>query len=134
MPPGSYLVISHPASDVATAQMATSMRAYNDQAAVPLTARSHAEVAGFLAGLDLIDPGLVQLHRWRAGTGDPGTGRDLPNYGAVARKPARYLSPNRNTCLGDKYLLGSWLEAELLRLLRGDREHERNSGRPAQGR
>jgi hypothetical protein len=88
MPPGSYLVISHPASDVATAQMATSMRAYNDQAAVPLTARSHAEVVGFFAGLDLIDPGLVQLHRWRAGTGNPGTVRNLPNYGALARKPS----------------------------------------------
>jgi S-adenosyl methyltransferase len=86
MAPGSYLVISHPASDVTTAQMASSMRAYNDQAAVPLTARSHAEVTGFFAGLDLIDPGLVQLHRWRAGTGAPG--RDLPNYGAVARKPS----------------------------------------------
>jgi S-adenosyl methyltransferase len=87
MAPGSYLVLSHPASDVATAQMATSMRAYNNQAAVPLTARSRPEVTGFLAGLDLIDPGLVQLHRWRAGTGNPGTIRNLPNYGAVARKP-----------------------------------------------
>jgi S-adenosyl methyltransferase len=88
MPPGSYLVISHPASDVATAQMATSMRAYNDQAAVPLTARSHAEVTRFFAGLDLVDPGVVQLHRWRAGTGTPGTARNLPNYGGVARKPS----------------------------------------------
>jgi hypothetical protein len=88
MPAGSYLVMSHPASDVATAQMATSMRAYNNQAAVPLTARSHAEVTAFFAGLDLIEPGVVQVHRWRAGTGDPGTGRDLPNYGAVARKPS----------------------------------------------
>src|SRR6185437_9008063 len=33
----------------------------------------------------------------------------------------RYLSPDRNTCLGDKYLLGSCLEAALLRFLRGDR-------------
>jgi hypothetical protein len=86
MPPGSYLVMSHPASDVTTAQMATSMRAYNNQAAVPLTARSHAEVTRFFKGLDLIEPGVVQVHRWRAGTGAPG--RDLPNYGAVARKPS----------------------------------------------
>jgi hypothetical protein len=88
MPPGSYLVISHPASDVATTQMATSMRAYNDQAAVPLTARSHAEVTRFFAGLDLIDPGVVQVHRWRAGAGAPGITRNLPNYGALARKPS----------------------------------------------
>jgi hypothetical protein len=86
MPPGSYLVMSHPASDVTTDQMATSMRAYNNQAAVPLTARSHAEVTRFCKGLDLIEPGVVQVHRWRAGTGAPG--RDLPNYGAVARKPS----------------------------------------------
>ena len=87
VPPGSYLAISHPASDVAAEQMATSMRAYNDQAPVPLTARSHAEVSRFFDGLDLLDPGVVQLHRWRAGTGAPGTARDLPNYGGLARKP-----------------------------------------------
>jgi hypothetical protein len=38
--------------------------------------------------LDLIDPGLVQLHRWRAGTGNPGTIHNIPNYGAVARNPS----------------------------------------------
>jgi hypothetical protein len=49
-------------------------------------ARSHAQVSGFFAGTDLVEPGLVQLHRWRAGTGDPGTGRELPNDGGVSRK------------------------------------------------
>jgi hypothetical protein len=87
VPPGSYLTISHPASDVATEQMATSMRVYNDQAPVPLTARSHAEVSRFFEGLELVEPGVVQVHRWRAGTGAPGTARDLPNYGGLARKP-----------------------------------------------
>jgi len=87
VPPGSYLTIAHPASDVATEQMATSMRNYNEHVAVPLTARSHDEVSAFFAGLDLVEPGLVQLHRWRAGTGDPGTGRELANYGGLGRKP-----------------------------------------------
>jgi hypothetical protein len=54
---------------------------------VPLTARSHDEVSAFFAGLDLVEPGVVQLHRWRAGTGDPGAGRELANYGGVGRKP-----------------------------------------------
>ena len=85
--PGSYLTISHPASDISTEQMATSMRRYNEQAAAPLTARSHAEVSRFFASLDLVEPGLVQLHRWRAGTGDPGAARELANYGGMARKP-----------------------------------------------
>jgi hypothetical protein len=87
VPPGSYLTIAHPASDVATEQMATSMRNYNQHVAVPLTVRSHDEVSAFFAGLDLLEPGVVQLHRWRAGVGDPGTGRELANYGGVGRKP-----------------------------------------------
>jgi hypothetical protein len=85
--PGSYLTIAHPASDISTEEMATSMRRYNEQAAAELTARSHAEVSRFFAGLELVEPGLVQLHRWRAGTGDPGGGRELANYGGMARKP-----------------------------------------------
>ncbi len=87
VPPGSYLTIAHPASDVATEQMAVSMRNYNEHVAVPLTARSHDEVSAFFAGLDPVEPGVVQLHRWRAGTGDLGTGRDLANYGGMGRKP-----------------------------------------------
>ncbi len=86
VPSGSYLVIAHPASDINTEQMSQSMGRYNQQARAPVTARSHAQVSSFFAGADLIEPGVVQLHRWRAGTGDPGTGRDLPNYGGVGRK------------------------------------------------
>jgi hypothetical protein len=84
--PGSYLTIAHPASDVAVDQMATSMRGYNDQARDKLTARSHAEVSRFFEGLDLVPPGVVQLHRWRAGDGGVAA-RELPNYGGVGRKP-----------------------------------------------
>ncbi len=39
------------------------------------------------AGLDLVEPGVVQVHRWRAGTGDLGQGRDLAIYAGVGRKP-----------------------------------------------
>src|SRR5580700_4933313 len=84
--PGSYLVIAHPASDVAE-QLSRSMGDYNKQAAAPLTARSYAEVSQFFVGLDLAEPGLVQLHRWRPGTGEVGEGRELANYGGVGRKP-----------------------------------------------
>jgi O-methyltransferase involved in polyketide biosynthesis len=89
VPPGSYLVIAHPASDV-TEQLSRSMGDYNKQAAAPLTARTHAEVCRFFAGLDLAEPGVVQLHRWRPGTADgtaeAGQDRELANYGGVGRK------------------------------------------------
>jgi S-adenosyl methyltransferase len=87
MPPGSFLVVAHPAIDIATSQMGRSMRSYNEQAPVPLTARTHAEVCRFFEGLDLVEPGVVQLHRWHARWGDRGTDRELANYGGVGRKP-----------------------------------------------
>ncbi len=63
------------------------MQRYNEQAAAPVAARTHAEASRFFAGLDLVEPGVVQVHRWRAGTGDPGNGRNLAIYAGVARKP-----------------------------------------------
>jgi S-adenosyl methyltransferase len=86
VPTGSYLTIAHPASDV-TERINTSMRTYNQQGAAPVTARTHAQVSRFFEGLDLIEPGVVQVHRWRPGTGEPAATRELANYAGVARKP-----------------------------------------------
>jgi hypothetical protein len=36
---------------------------YNAQAAAPVAARTQAEVCRFFAGLELIGPGIVQVHR-----------------------------------------------------------------------
>jgi hypothetical protein len=83
--PGSYLAITHPASDVAAEAAARASRAYNDNVTTPQTRRSREEVARFFTGLDLVDPGLVQLSDWRPAAGDlraPTSG-----YAAVARKP-----------------------------------------------
>jgi O-methyltransferase involved in polyketide biosynthesis len=87
VPPGSYLVVAHPASDIASEQMARSSRDYNDRAAAPVTMRTHAEVTRFFDGLELVEPGVVQLHRWRPGPGDLDPQRELANYGGVGRKP-----------------------------------------------
>jgi hypothetical protein len=87
VPPGSYLAISQLASDVATDEVAAGVQRYNEQAAVPVAARTYAEVCRFFAGWDLVEPGVVQVHRWRAGAGDLGKGRDLAIYAGVGRKP-----------------------------------------------
>ena len=87
IPSGSYLAVAHPASDVdqhvgpALRQLSTRM---GSTRAAP---RSHQEVSRFFDGLEMVEPGLVQLHRWRPGTGLDDTSRDLAAYGAVARKP-----------------------------------------------
>ena len=84
VPPGSYLVIAHPASDIHATQIGRAATRANAVMAEPVTLRTHAEVAGFFAGWDLVPPGLVQVHRWRAVPDDAGD--DLANYGGVARK------------------------------------------------
>jgi hypothetical protein len=87
VPPGSYLAIAQIAGDIATDEVAEGVQRYNEQAAAPVAARTHAEVCRFFAGLDLVEPGVVQVHRWRPGAGDLGNDRELAIYAGVARKP-----------------------------------------------
>jgi hypothetical protein len=86
MPPGSYLAISHPASDVHADVMAQSQRAYNAHVVTPQTRRSQAEVSRFFAGLEIVPPGVVQQHLWRPDLGHGDEGRDVPAWAGVARK------------------------------------------------
>ena len=55
--------------------------------AAPVAARTHAEAGRFFAGLGLVEPGLVQVHRWRPGAGDAGRDRNLAINAGVGRKP-----------------------------------------------
>jgi hypothetical protein len=64
VPPGSYLVLGHPASDVDTNAPAATA-GLNSKLAEPVTFRSRDELAGFLDGLELLEPGLVQYQQWR---------------------------------------------------------------------
>jgi S-adenosyl methyltransferase len=86
MPPGSYLTISHPAIDIDKSQ-ANAQRVYNERVATPQTLRTREQVARFFAGLELVDPGLVQVHQWRPGPGDFAPEGTVSAHGAVARKP-----------------------------------------------
>ena len=86
MPPGSYLVIAHPASDIHASQVSTATNRINPLMADPVTLRTHEQVSGFFDGLDLVEPGLVQLHRWRPGPEGPVPDGDIANYGGIGLK------------------------------------------------
>jgi len=86
MPPGSYLTISHPAIDIHQSQ-ANAQRVYNERVATPQTLRTREQVARFFVGLELVDPGLVQVHQWRPDPGDFAPEGTVSAHGAVARKP-----------------------------------------------
>jgi S-adenosyl methyltransferase len=84
--PGSYVVISHVASDIDTGAMISMANRLNElmeQQAVP---RTYREIAAFFAGLDLLEPGLVRVPEWRpASAGDAAVRAQM--WGAIGRKP-----------------------------------------------
>jgi len=90
--PGSYLIMSHTASDVDDGQMAQVAKR-QEELARPirwrLVPRSREEVTRLLDGLDLVEPGVVTIDQWRPSSPpeSPATTGPVPWYGAVARKP-----------------------------------------------
>jgi SAM-dependent methyltransferase len=84
--PGSYLAISHPASDIHAGPMAEGAAAMNKSLTAPVTFRRFGDVASFFDGLELAEPGVVATTQWRP---DPGADTTpLPGWVGVARKPA----------------------------------------------
>ena len=65
LPPGSYLALSHPAKDIDAASMAKMAKRLNRILPESITLRSRSEVTTFFAGLDLVEPGIVQASKWR---------------------------------------------------------------------
>jgi hypothetical protein len=86
MPSGSYLAVDHYASDI-MAEMVEAGRRWNEVGSVEITMRSRAEVLGFFRDLELLEPGLVQLHQWRPHRLDKSDAATIPVYGGVGRKP-----------------------------------------------
>lgn len=65
VPAGSYLVLSHPASDINTEVRREVNRQMNAMMATPVTLRTRYQVTRFFRGLDLVDPGVVLASHWR---------------------------------------------------------------------
>jgi hypothetical protein len=86
VPSGSYLVISHPASDIQAAAMAGMAQRLNQLMAQQVKPRSKEEVSRFFAGLDLVPPGVIRCPEWRPDSPADASGKSTM-WGGVARKP-----------------------------------------------
>jgi len=84
--PGSYVVISHAASDIDTGAMISMANRLNELMAQQAVPRTHREVAAFFAGLDLLEPGLVRIPEWRPASVSEAAVR-AQMWGAIGRKP-----------------------------------------------
>ncbi|EFG10695.1 SAM-dependent methyltransferase [Streptomyces clavuligerus] len=87
LPPGSFLAATIGTADFAPQEVGRVAREY-ERRGMPMALRTRAQAAAFFDGLDLVEPGLCQVHRWRPEPGRPlDDDRDIAMYGAVARIP-----------------------------------------------
>ena len=86
IPSGSYLVISHAASDIDSEAMAEMIRRMNEHLAEGNhVGRTRDEVEEFFKGVDLIQPGVVKVTQWRPATPWEAEG-PTSLWGGVGRK------------------------------------------------
>jgi S-adenosyl methyltransferase len=84
--PGSYLAVSHPASDIDAEAAVAAARQYDTSLPATQTNRTRAEVGRFFDGLELLEPGVVQLDKWRPDPGDVDPGIEISSWAGVGRK------------------------------------------------
>jgi hypothetical protein len=85
--PGSYLILTHPASDVHDDIVAEGARQYNAKVATAQTRRSYQDMERFMSGLELVEPGIVQAHRWHPHPDANVDSYEVSCWAAVGRKP-----------------------------------------------
>jgi hypothetical protein len=84
LPAGSYLALTHPASDIESDKMADLMQRLNRLSFQQYTVRDHLDVARFFAGLEFVDPGLVPVGQWHPVVE---TSQVIPVWTGVGHKP-----------------------------------------------
>jgi hypothetical protein len=89
LPSGSYLTLSHVTSDFDPETFERLMDLGSNWRGPAGQIRKRAEIVRFFEGLEVVEPGLVAPHRWRAeaaGAGDF-TDAEVSMYAGVARVP-----------------------------------------------
>ena len=89
LPSGSYLALSHMASDIDPETMSALENSVPEAAQYRFAMRSRGEVTSFFEGLELVDPGVVRVDEWQPADLDPPAEKAVPahHWGGVARKP-----------------------------------------------
>jgi hypothetical protein len=89
VPSGSYLVITHTASDLLGQESRDGVKdVVGRMVQQDGASRDREQLLEFFAGLDLVDPGLVRVEEWRPEPeADVGSTEKSALWGAVARKP-----------------------------------------------
>ncbi|RZS30319.1 S-adenosyl methyltransferase [Herbihabitans rhizosphaerae] len=85
--PGSYIALSHMSPIGRPAEELERFQAVYKGAANPVSLRDRAAIEPLLAGLELVEPGLVKVPLWHPEDPPKPEHEDFPGYGVVGRKP-----------------------------------------------
>ncbi|GAA3769372.1 SAM-dependent methyltransferase [Plantactinospora mayteni] len=84
VPAGSYLLVGDGTNT--SEAMVTAARVRNESVKPPYIVRSPEQIAGFLDGLDLVEPGVVSFPHWRPEPGSAQHPAHVDGYGGIAYK------------------------------------------------
>jgi O-methyltransferase involved in polyketide biosynthesis len=85
VPSGSYLAFSHATNVVHGAASDAVVEQWNEVGGEPIVLRHPDELAAFCTGLQIVEPGVVSVSRWRADGADAPP-VEVDEFGVVARK------------------------------------------------
>ncbi|MEW2292960.1 SAM-dependent methyltransferase [Streptomyces sp. NPDC006743] len=85
LPSGSYLSVND-GSRGTDPVFEQAQDAYNESGAAPYVLRTVDQITAFFDGLDLVEPGVVPVNRWRPDPSDPAP-EPIGEHGGLARKP-----------------------------------------------
>jgi O-methyltransferase involved in polyketide biosynthesis len=86
LPSGSYLAMTHTTNAIHGATTDEAVRIWNEGGSTPMVVRSLDQIGRFFRGLELLEPGLVPLTRWRPDSADTAA-PEVDEFCAVGIKP-----------------------------------------------
>jgi hypothetical protein len=86
LPSGSYLVVCDDTNVIYPEAMDEMIRQWNESGENPRVNRTPDGIARFFGGLELVDPGVVSVSRWRPRPVDIGEIREVDDFGGVGLK------------------------------------------------
>jgi hypothetical protein len=84
---GSYLSLNDGTNVIRGKEFEEAIRVWNQASSVPYRLRSIEQITRFFDGLELVEPGVVSVPRWRPEANPFGVAAELDEFGGVGRKP-----------------------------------------------
>jgi hypothetical protein len=87
LPSGSYLVVYDDTNVIHGETMDEMVRQWNETGENPRVNRTPERLARFFDGLEILEPGVVSVTRWRPASADVSQIPEVDDFGGVGRKP-----------------------------------------------